>query len=97
MVSGGDTFISDVLSRFGLENVFSHIIRYPEISLSEVADADVILLSSEPYAFKQKHERDFREAGISAPIHLVDGEWFSWYGSRFVSSLPKILEWRKKL
>lgn len=97
MVSGGDTFISDVLRIFHLENVFSHKIRYPDISLSEVKDADVILLSSEPYAFKQKHECDFREAGVLAPVHLVDGEWFSWYGSRFVSSLPKILEWRKNL
>ena len=97
MVAGGDTFISDVLKTFHVNNVFSDIFRYPEISLSDVAGADVILLSSEPYAFKQKHERDFRDAGISAPVELVDGEWFSWYGSRFIRSIPAILEWRKNL
>ncbi len=69
--------------------------RYPEITLNELRDSDcrLILLSSEPYPFKQKHIDDLKEILPNMKIILVDGEMFSWYGSR----LLLVPEYFKKL
>ena len=86
MVAGGDTFISDMLGKAGFANVFAGRSRYPEISLDELAalQPEVILLSSEPYPFAEKHFGAFREVCPRAQIRCVDGEMFSWYGSRML-------------
>ncbi len=88
MVAGKYTFIDEMLRVAGFKNVFSHKSRYPEISLDELdaAQPEVILLSSEPYPFSEKHFAPFREVCPQARIQLVDGEMFSWYGSRLVHS-----------
>lgn len=92
MTIGGDTFISDVMHRAGFGNVFSHTTRYPEISLETLKDsrADVILLSSEPFPFREKHVEEV-EKETQKPVLLVDGEAFSWYGSR-MRGAPKNLD-----
>ncbi|XZF12486.1 helical backbone metal receptor [Chitinophagaceae bacterium MMS25-I14] len=84
MTVGYDTFISNMITTIGWENVFAGKARYPEISLEELAAAtpDIILLSSEPYPFKEKHIEEIRTVLPHAVIMLVDGEMFSWYGSR---------------
>lgn len=84
MVAGGDTFIDAMLTEAGFVNVFAGRERYPEISLEALSEArpEVILLSSEPYPFAEKHFDVFREACPGAQIRLADGEFFSWYGSR---------------
>lgn len=84
MVAAGDTFIQDMLLRAGFENVFAGLARYPEISpeMLSAAAPEVILLSSEPYPFSEKHMEAFREMCPAARVRLVDGEMFSWYGSR---------------
>lgn len=58
--------------------------RYPEISDKQLvkANPDVVLLSSEPYPFGDKHIREFESLLPHAKVKLVDGEIFSWYGSR---------------
>jgi ABC-type Fe3+-hydroxamate transport system substrate-binding protein len=89
MVAGGDTFLSNMLSLCGLTNVFaSHKGRYPELSKEEIAcqNPEVILLSSEPYPFAAKHIDEFRQMCPDARIILVDGEYFSWYGSRLLDA-----------
>lgn len=88
MVAGGDTFIGEMLRVAGFENVFAQKSRYPEITLEELAAAqpEVILLSSEPYPFAEKHYAAFREVCPEARVLLVDGELFSWYGSRLLHS-----------
>jgi ABC-type Fe3+-hydroxamate transport system substrate-binding protein len=86
MWAGGDTFISDVISRAGWINVLTNIPRYPEVSpvaLKEL-NPDVLLLSSEPYPFKEKHIAQLQEIIPGVKIRLVDGEVFSWYGSRLL-------------
>ncbi len=99
MVAGKDTFIDEMLRVAGFQNVFSHKNRYPEISLDELAVAQpgVILLSSEPYPFSEKHFEPFREVCPHARIQLVDGEMFSWYGSRLVHSTAYFRKLRKTL
>lgn len=85
MAAGGDTFISDMMKRCGFENVFEDVRRYPQISpAEELAECEFILLSSEPYPFKEKHRTEIREILPAAQALLVDGEMFSWYGSRML-------------
>jgi ABC-type Fe3+-hydroxamate transport system substrate-binding protein len=83
---GGDTFIHHLLDICGFENIFGHLQRYPEIKLDQVRDAncDLVLLSSEPFPFKEKHIADLEKLLPHARIELVDGELFSWYGSRLL-------------
>ena len=84
MCAGGDTFISDMISKVGWENVLADQNRYPEINLEDLAQKqpDLVLLSSEPYPFKDTHIAEIQAAIPNATIKLVDGEMFSWYGSR---------------
>lgn len=85
MTVGGDTFINDMLKYAGFENVFAHQQRYPVLEMQDIlqSKADYILLSSEPYPFKERHIQAFQELS-SKKVCLVDGEMFSWYGSRMV-------------
>ena len=87
MVAGGDTFIDHMLGICGLENIFSKM-RYPEITLEELAaeKPDVIFLSSEPYPFREKHTELLREICPETQVLVVDGELFSWYGTRLLKS-----------
>jgi ABC-type Fe3+-hydroxamate transport system substrate-binding protein len=97
MTVGGDTFINSMLELSGLDNCFKNTLRYPEISEDEMkaANPKVILLSSEPYPFKEKHIAEIKSICPLAKIMLVDGELFSWYGSRLLKSpsyFEKVLE-----
>jgi ABC-type Fe3+-hydroxamate transport system substrate-binding protein len=84
MAAASGTFIDDMLRRAGFRNVFAHLGRYPEIMPEQLAAAAParIFLSSEPYPFKDKHLAEFQAICPAAEIQLVDGELFSWYGSR---------------
>lgn len=84
MSIGGDTYIHDVLTCMGYLNVFKDLTRYPSFTLPELLpmDVEVIFLSSEPYPFKQKHIAEITEILPNVDIKLVDGELYSWYGSR---------------
>lgn len=84
MLAASDTFIDDILSRLGFRNSFAHQARYPEIDweVLKAQNPDYILLSSEPFPFKEKHIDEFKKCLPNATVLLVDGEMFSWYGSR---------------
>lgn len=88
MVAGGDTFIHAMLTAAGFENVFAEARRYPEVLLADLSryTPEVLLLSSEPYPFAEKHVAEFREACPQTQILLADGEMFSWYGSRLLEA-----------
>lgn len=83
MVAGNNTFINELLKFCGLRNVFETA-RYPEVTAKQIAAAgpELILLSSEPYPFKEKHIEEFKTICPKAKVMIVDGEIFSWYGSR---------------
>ncbi len=89
MSVGGDTFISDMIETIGWTNVLADKQRYPEVALSELKDKalDTILLSSEPYPFKEVHIEEIRSTLPGVEVMLVDGEMFSWYGSRMGSAV----------
>ena len=86
MVAAQNTFIDHMLKVFGLKNVFSYGERYPEINPDVLAslEPDYIFLSSEPYSFSEKHFEEFQAFAPDAKLILVDGEMFSWYGSRLM-------------
>jgi ABC-type Fe3+-hydroxamate transport system substrate-binding protein len=88
MVAASGTFIDDMLRRAGFANVFAHLGRYPEVTPAQLAKAAParIFLSSEPYPFKEKHVAEMQEICPAAKVQLVDGELFSWYGSRLLLS-----------
>ncbi|HLP52409.1 MAG TPA: helical backbone metal receptor [Chitinophagales bacterium] len=84
MVAANNTFINHLLGVFGVSNVFGNEERYPEIEpeLLSHLKPDFIFLSSEPYRFTEKHYEEFQAFCPTSKVLLVDGELFSWYGSR---------------
>lgn len=84
MSAGGDTFIDDMLNCCGWENVLAERRRYPSISDTEIRalEPELVLLSSEPYPFKDKHRAEIEALLPNAKVQLADGEAFSWYGTR---------------
>ncbi len=85
---GKNTFIGDLLNRNNLKNVMLEKNRYPELPLEELirVDPDLLFLSSEPFPFKEKHAAFYRKHLPHTQVVLVDGEMFSWYGSRLIKS-----------
>jgi ABC-type Fe3+-hydroxamate transport system substrate-binding protein len=99
MVAGGNNIIDHLLEKAGFRNVFSHLPRYPQISIEELksANPELILLSSEPYPFKKKHITEINSQITEAKVLLVDGEFFSWYGSRLIKAPEYYYNLRKEL
>lgn len=85
MVVGKETFIDYMLNLNGFTNYFGNKLRYPEILLNtEHQEVDFVFLSSEPFPFNETHIKCFQRYFPKAKIILVDGEMFSWYGSRLI-------------
>ncbi len=89
MAAASNTFINYLMNLNKLDNVFEKESRYPEVELCNSTlnrDVNIVLLSSEPYPFKEKHKKDIQEFYPNADIVLADGEMFSWYGSRLIKA-----------
>ena len=90
MVAGNNTFINELLKLNKFINIYeSKEGRYPEIELKKMrleGDPDIVLLSSEPFPFKDEHAFEIGRFTHHAKTIFVDGEMFSWYGSRLVKS-----------
>jgi len=86
MTVGQDTYIHDMMDKLGLTNVFSDMTRYPEVSIEELCkrSPDFVFLSSEPFPFKQRHLDNISGQLKDSVVIFVDGEFFSWYGSRLI-------------
>ncbi|RYZ23149.1 MAG: cobalamin-binding protein [Chitinophagaceae bacterium] len=97
MTVGGDTFIHDMLTRLGVHNIFESRKRYPEVTVSDLQGVELLLLSSEPFPFKQQHIDDLQAQLPQTRIMLVDGELFSWYGSRLLQTPAYFEKLRAKL
>ena len=99
MTVGGDTFVSDVMARAGLANVAADRDRYPALSDAELAALapEVVLLSSEPYPFAERHLAEVRALVPGARVVLADGEAFSWYGSRLRHTPAALRALRRRL
>ncbi len=98
MVAGKDTFINHMMHRCNFRNVFEELPeRYPVVTPGQIIGAkpEFILLSTEPYPFAKKHIAEFRDLFPKTQIMIVNGEYFSWYGSRLADTpqyLNKLLK-----
>lgn len=99
MTVGGDTFIHNMMQHCGLENVFGSTQRYPAITLDQLAASPckVVLLSSEPFPFREKHVAELQQQLPGKLVCLTDGEMFSWYGSRLLQSAAYFIHFREAL
>jgi len=98
MTVGRETFINDMLQKTGFSNLMTTA-RYPEIS-EEVLQSlkpEYVLLSSEPYPFKEKHIDQFKKILTSSKVIIVDGEMFSWYGSRMLKAAKYFISLQKQI
>ena len=97
MVAGKNTFINELLMLNRWENMYQNREeRYPEIIIQKMriqGDPDLVLLSSEPFPFKDEHAFELGRYTHHAKTVFVDGEMFSWYGSRIL----KAFDYFKKL
>lgn len=88
MTIGTDTFIHDILTRSGFINLYAAAKRYPETTVETIQSLspELVFLSSEPYPFAEKHITALKNVLPGTRIELVDGEMFSWYGSRLMQA-----------
>lgn len=99
MSVGHDTYIHDVMQHWNLTNAFSYTTRYPTVTPEDLqrVQPEVVLLSSEPFPFKEKHIEEVKNVCPDARVLLVDGQWFSWYGSRMKEAFRQLNTWRKAI
>ncbi|MSP85247.1 MAG: cobalamin-binding protein [Flavobacteriaceae bacterium] len=97
MVAGSNTFIDELLKLNNFQNIYENKGRYPEIELKKIrleGDLDIVLLSSEPFPFKPEDAFEIVKQTNHATTIFVDGEMFSWHGSRLLKAFEyfKILQ-----
>lgn len=87
LATGKDTFIDDMMKLAGIKNLIVQE-RYPEITKEIIHELkpQLILLSTEPYPFNNNDLIEFKDNFKHSKTTLVDGEMFSWYGSRLLKS-----------
>jgi len=97
MVAANNTFINNMMQYAGFENVFASLKRYPKINEEDLkaAKPEVLLLSSEPFPFKEKHIEKYQSILPNTKILLVDGTLFSWYGNRLANAPGYFLKLRE--
>lgn len=97
--AGSDTFIHLMMRLAGFENCLENETRYPEVTADQLArlDPDFVLLSSEPFPFKETHVEELKKICPRAKVLLVDGEMFSWYGSRLLKAADYFSDLRREI
>jgi iron complex transport system substrate-binding protein len=89
MVAGNNTFIDYILKMNKFENIYANLERYPEVDITKIqqeGDPEIVMLSSEPYPFKDEHAFEIGRVAHHPKTIFVDGEMFSWYGSRLLKA-----------
>lgn len=100
MVAGNTTYIDHLLSLNKFDNIYKDKSRYPEIELKKIrleGDPDYVLLSSEPYPFKDEHAFEIGRFTHHATTVYVDGEFFSWHGSRLLKAFDYFKQLRNRI
>ncbi len=97
MTVSRDTYVSRILACFGLQTVPADAPkRYPEVPDLASCGADLVLLSSEPYRFRDPHLAEV-QALTGRPARLIDGEMTSWYGPRAIAGLRYLARFAEEL
>jgi len=100
MVAGSDNYINEMLRLCKFLNIYVDKGRYPEIEIRKIrseGDPQVVFLSSEPYPFKEEDAFEIGRFTHHAKTVFVDGEMFSWYGSRMLKALGYFKKLRERL
>ncbi|NMH27818.1 ABC transporter substrate-binding protein [Flavobacterium silvaticum] len=100
MAAGGDNFINEMMRLNHFTNIYEDRGRYPEVIVPKLriqGDPELIFLSSEPYPFKDEDAFEIGRSTHHAKTIFVDGEMFSWYGSRLLKALPYFRQLQEKL
>lgn len=94
MVAGKGTFINEMLELNNFQNVYEEE-RYPVTDLEEFKNknTDLCMLSSEPFPFTEEHKNNFEP--YAGAVEIVDGEFFSWYGSRLLEAMDYFKSFHK--
>jgi len=97
MTVSRDTYVSRTLALFGLQTVPERAAaRYPELELVDVDGVELVLLSTEPYRFRESHANEIRRQ-TGKPVSVIDGEMTSWYGSRAIRGLRYLADFSASL
>ena len=97
MTVSRDTYVSRTLRLFGMHTLPERSRRrYPELETLEVKGAELILLSTEPYRFLEKHRAELQSA-LGKPVFLIDGEMTSWYGPRAIAGMDYLAEFSSRI
>jgi ABC-type Fe3+-hydroxamate transport system substrate-binding protein len=95
MTVAPDTYIAQTLALFGWRTVPAAAAeRYPQVDPTTV-HVDRVLLSSEPFHFKEHHVAEVEALVPDAEVSLIDGEMTSWYGSRAIAGLDYLAEYTR--
>lgn len=99
MTVGSDTFIHAIMQSAGFENIFAEYKRYPVVTIADIKErqCEVLFLSTEPYPFQAKHIEELQALLPHKKIVLVDGEVFSWYGSRLLQTPTYLQQLQKEI
>jgi hypothetical protein len=88
MVAGSDNFINELLKLNHFKNIYDNNPetpgRYPEIELDKMkVEGDPEIVSFlRAFPFKKEDGYEIEQYTNKAQTVIVDGEMFSWYGSR---------------
>ncbi|VAW23382.1 ABC-type Fe3+-hydroxamate transport system, periplasmic component [hydrothermal vent metagenome] len=100
MVAANDTYINEILKLNKFENIYQNMSRYPKVEINKIrleGDPDVIILSSEPFSFKDEHAMEIATYSNRSVTVFADGELFSWFGSRLLRSFDYFKELHKRI
>ncbi|MCF6168761.1 helical backbone metal receptor [Lutibacter sp.] len=100
MVAGNNTYINEILKLNKFENIYQNMNRYPKVEINKIrleGDPDVIILSSEPFSFKDEHAMEIATYSNRSVTVFADGELFSWFGSRLLLSFDYFKELHKRI
>lgn len=100
MVAGSGTYINEMLKLNNFINIYENRSRYPEVIIQKMriqGDPEIVFLSSEPYPFNEEHAFEIGRFTHHAKMTFVDGEMFSWYGTRLLKALEYFKILQKKI
>lgn len=101
MVAGNNTYINELLKLNKYQNIYENCEdRYPEIGNDKIpfySNCDLVLLSSEPFTFRNEHALEIGRFMHHAKTVFVDGQMFSWYGTRLVKAFAYFKKLHQKI
>ncbi|AWA31462.1 cobalamin-binding protein [Flavobacterium magnum] len=100
MAVGSDNFINEMLSTNRFANIYSDKGRYPEVHIQKIriqGDPEIVFLSSEPYPFNEQDAFEVGRCTHHAKVVFVDGEMFSWYGTRLVKAFAYFRQLQERI